>query len=1003
MRSNIGVVSACLSLITGLAAGCGGNGTSPQKQDKPPTVSLVSPSGSTVQAGQVTLKAKATDDHGVVQVQFFVDSGLLFTDSQVPFETVWDTTGFADGPHQIKLVATDTAGQTGEAVRTLTLTGSSSGLAVTITAPAGGATVSGAVDVAVDVSGSGSASVSAVDLLAGSVDQGPKTAAPYTWSWDSCQNPDGVTTLKATAVGGTGQTTSATSTVVVANRTVAPTLAGSASGPTVTLTWTVPCPSSATGYAVYWAQTAGVTTSSTRVDATSSPYSQTGLTRGQTYYYRVAAVYPTGEGPLSNEVSVTVPQSGWSTAGPGTITVGDGYACALGDDQTLHCWGADAYDQLGDAASTDRTTPEKIGTHQWAEVSAGTYHTCAVDVSGGLWCWGDNTAAELGDGTFTARSVPTRIGTANWTAVSTATYHSCALKTDGTLWCWGLNDSGQLGVTGNAQDTPTEVSAGQTFISVSAGYGYTCAVRSDHTLWCFGAGSAGELGDGGTAGSTTPEQIGTATDWTQVAAGEGATTCGIHGSTGQVSCWGYNGGGEAGMGSAGSNILTPQDVPGLTGATWVAVGADQVCALAQGKLYCWGLNVAGTVGDGTTMMRPSPFQVGSASDWVDVDAGPRVTCGSHTDGSLSCWGAKGRGALGNGTRDDVSTPQSVADSWAHVSVGFLDACGIKTDGTLWCWGSAIEGALGLGTGVASTDVPVHVGAATTWTDVSLYAYDSTGCGIRSGGQLWCWGYNAKGQVGDGTITDRWAPVRIGSAGNWAKVAMGGSAACAVKRDGTLWCWGHGLGAGGNAPAQVGTATTWTPSLALGWDHACGIQSDGTLWCFGANAYGQVGNTSTTTASAPVQVGTATTWSKIAAGAYASCGVQTDGSLWCWGDNYNGQLGSSNLSGYETTPAEIDTSGWSDVFAGGETVFGVRTDGTLQTWGVNDQGQAGIGTFGSFLSPVFVPTQVPGPTSVVEVAPGSETTCAVSSGGTLACWGRGQEGLLADGTAWSTSP
>jgi alpha-tubulin suppressor-like RCC1 family protein len=236
-----------------------------------------------------------------------------------------------------------------------------------------------------------------------------------------------------------------------------------------------------------------------------------------------------------------------------------------------------------------------------------------------------------------------------------------------------------------------------------------------------------------------------------------------------------------------------------------------------------------------------------------------------------------------------------------VSAGGLHTCAVKTDHTLWCWGSNFYGQLGDGSTTNRT-APVQVsGHATDWAAVAAGAAGASHiCAVRANGTLWCWGDNTYDQLGDGTTTGSPVPVQVsGHATDWAAVTVGGDHTCAVKTDHTLWCWGLNnddqLGDGSTTerpvPVQVsGHATDWA-AVTAGGIHTCAVKTDHTLWCWGDNTYGQVGDGSTTTRTVPVQVsGHATDWAAVTAGLFHTCAVKTDGTLWCWGWNPDGQLG-----------------------------------------------------------------------------------------------------------------
>ena len=348
----------------------------------------------------------------------------------------------------------------------------------------------------------------------------------------------------------------------------------------------------------------------------------------------------------------------------------------------------------------------------WSTISAGGLYTCGVRPDHTLWCWGDNSVGQLGLGDAKTRTSPIQVGVASdWVGLATGFDHTCAIRTDHSLWCWGSDRGGQLGLgpTGKRK-APTQVGAGTDWTGVTAGYTHTCGIRSDHTLWCWGGGSfAGQLGLGDLTDRSSPTQVGTRTDWAMVKAGD-SHTC--------------------------------------------ATRTDHT-------LWCWGYNGQGQLGLGDFTDRSSPTQVGSRTDWADLSAGDGYhTCATRTDHTLWCWGHNGVGQLGLGDTTNRTTPSQVgtASDWYGLSAGHKQTCATRPDHSLWCWGLNNSGQLGVGDTTDRT-VPTQVGIGVGWAAVSAGGSLHT-CAIRSDHTLWCWGYNAQGQLGLGDRDNRTVPARV---------------------------------------------------------------------------------------------------------------------------------------------------------------------------------------------------------------------------------------------------
>lgn len=340
--------------------------------------------------------------------------------------------------------------------------------------------------------------------------------------------------------------------------------------------------------------------------------------------------------------------------------------------------------------------------------------------------------------------------------------------------------------------------------------------------------------------------------------------------------------------------------------------------------------------------------------------------------------------------------------WASIDAGAKHTCGIRSDGTAWCWGRNQYGQLGasvhLGTDTA-TPAPVQVGSATSWSRIAAGA-DHT-CAVRTDGTAWCWGSNFTGQLsgaaGLGAVTPYPVPRQVGTDKTWSSLSAGTGYTCGVRRDATAWCWGDNYA--GQLGSQVASRTSTPTQVAGSWKtvdagaaHTCGVRTDGTAWCWGSNMYGQLGssvNMLTVTANpAPVQVGGAVrTWASVSADGNHTCATRTDGTAWCWGSDYYGELGPA-------APVTTESAHPDPVQVGAGGWASISANG-LHTCGLRTDGQAqcwGHDFSGEVGTAATLGTHDAGPAAIT--VPGGAVWRSVSAGGSHSCAVR-----AADGTGW----
>ena len=349
---------------------------------------------------------------------------------------------------------------------------------------------------------------------------------------------------------------------------------------------------------------------------------------------------------------------------------------------------------------------------------------------------------------------------------------------DGTLWTWGYNAQKQLGdgTSTNRSSPGTTVGGGTNWKQVAGGDMHTAAIKTDGTLWTCGYNGTGQLGTGDTTSrSSFVTTAGGGTNWKQVAAYN--ITAAIK-TDGTLWTWGPNDSSKLGDGTA-----TSRSSPGTTaggGTNWkqVACGNNHAAAVkTDGTLWSWGANNYGEVGDGTGVGKSSPVTTaGGGTDWKQVACGRFHTAAVKTDGTLWTWGRNLYGALGTGTTTNRSSPATTAGggtNWKQVAGGNEYTAAIKTDGTLWTCGYNAQGQLGDGTTTNRSSPGTTAGGGTNWKQVVGSGYNHTAA-IKTDGTLWTWGRDSYGRLGDGTTTDRSSPgTTAGGGTNWKQVACGG--------------------------------------------------------------------------------------------------------------------------------------------------------------------------------------------------------------------------------------
>ncbi len=584
-----------------------------------------------------------------------------------------------------------------------------------------------------------------------------------------------------------------------------------------------------------------------------------------------------------------------------TMVAGWNHSCARSNDNKVLCWGENAQGQLGDGTGVTSTTPVAVsGITSALSISSGSNHTCVLLSNDNVSCWGYNAKGQLGDNSTVTPLIPVTVtGISDVASITLGRYFSCVLLNDGGVSCWGDNTWGQLG-NGSTNNTPTLIPAPvndlANVVSVSAGFEHSCAVLNTGRVWCWGANDSAQLGNGFSGyefSLSTPAMVnGGLTDAVLVSSGR-RDSCALQ-SSGRWSCWGHNAYFQLGDGSS-LKALTPITVSELSNVASVSTSVSHSCAvLSSGEVMCLGENGEGQLGDGSAINSYTAVMASGLTDVSAVSVGRWNSCALRDNGSVSCWGGNYVGQLGDGSNTASNIPTAVANLTDAValSTGLEHSCAIRSDGSLWCWGRYIE----TNDESVRTNIPVKVSELANVVSVSVSTAhlesSSHSCAVLGGGDVWCWGSNSNGQLGDNSIIDSLVPVRVSDISTAVSVSLGDVHSCAVLSNGGVSCWGGNdrgqLGDGSKIESLVPVTVdglTNVASISLGAKQSCAVLNDGNMFCWGNRYMGDGSEVDQKTPTAVTAL--LDTVVSTSVGAFSTCALLKTGNVSCWGANYNG--------------------------------------------------------------------------------------------------------------------
>lgn len=774
------------------------------------------------------------------------------------------------------------------------------------------------------------------------------------------------------------------------------------------------------------------------------------------------------------------------TTGGAAITAGGLHSVFVKTDGTVYASGNNMAGQLGDTTDTQRTSPVQMsGISTAVAAAAGQYHTLVLLSDGTLKASGWNNYGQVGDNTGSNRLTPVAVSTITGiTAIAAGIEHSMARKSDGTLYAWGRANWGQLGDGSTTEKrVPTAITAVSGVAKIGAGWQHSLAVTSTGVVYTWGRGEYGILGDGSGDSRATPMAISAADYEWLVAAPIINVAAGTYTTDRTVTLTTATSGATIHYTHNGSDPTT-SDSSVSSGGT-VSVTYSQTL---KAKAFKTGMAASGVTSAayemkvGALSFSPNPSTTYSSAQNVTIttatsgasiryttDGNTPTTSSTLYTGAITIGTTTVLKAIGYKTdwtnsdqRSDtytlnfgtLATPtadQATGDYTSSVTVTLSGPSGstiryttnntaVQTTSSIYTTPLTFDATTTLRFKAYQTDYTPSAEVTRTYTIVSAAPGFSPTAGAYTAGQdvtittatsgatIHYTITGAEPTTGDPTIASG-ATVPVGNFTLKAKtfktgttasatttatytvsgevtppaIAAGGAHSLAIRSDGVAWGWGAnaagelGLGSGTSAKLlpQIISGVLGGVAIEGGSNFSHALKDDGTALAFGSNNDGRLGDGTTTVRYLPTAVSGASAIVAMRNGEKHGVALKGDGTLLTWGGNDYGQLAESTSTTQRTSATAI--SGVNDVSAiaaGDHFSLAMKQDGTIVSWGRNNSGQLGNNSTTNSSSPVSVSSIA----TATAIAAGGLHALALLDDGTVVAWGNNTWGQLGDGTS-----
>ncbi len=584
-------------------------------------------------------------------------------------------------------------------------------------------------------------------------------------------------------------------------------------------------------------------------------------------------------------------------------------------------------------------------------------------------------------------------------------YYNTMLSFDtGDNYAWGTNSNGMFGYFPDSafSQTPLTIPNHTAFTKLSSYLGaYAIATKNDGTVWSWGQNNQGRLGSGQAnkaLDNPAPTQIPGLVNITATAA-SGETAYALS-NDGDVYSWGYEHRGALGNGISGTDpnvVYTPTKLTGdldTLNITDIEAAYLQGFALTDtGDVYSWGGQYYGLLGTGVAegSAIATPTKISTLANIQKLDANYINVVALDSDGDLFAWGSQ----FGQAPPQEIAFFENITVVDAVLGQGFIVA--LDNTGKVYSVGDGTYGALGLGD-TNSRTTPEQITALVGKVIDSIHTGSQHCFAVAETGEVYGWGNNDMGQLGDGTFTNQLTPILINSINSTdiTDIITSGSNTFIIKNDtnvDVIGSNGTGMFADGLQPYnRVPGKAANIPQfdkISLAREHGAGLKSDGTVWTWGINIIGQLGDGTYVNKYTPIQVNgilSGKTIVDISAESNTTLAVDSTGQMYAWGSGSSNRLGNGSTSNSNIPVAVTMTNITGTIIKvamGDLHAMALSNNGSVYVWGFDRYGCLGTTAVANDgQQPIPIPIDNSGFGTAIDIEAGVAGSFVVATDGTL---------------------